>query len=104
MEAEAKVKELESDIKEITKMIYGLSETQKVSLIQQQVTTDNINLLTKDMKEALKATLSCDVVFSRLDTLDKGLTELQGLKNKIAFMVVGSVIVALLSIVVRGAV
>lgn len=100
---EDRIKEAESDIKEITRMIYKLSETQSTAIVLQQATTDNINKLTADMKETLRATMSCDVVFTRLDTLDREIKEFKVAKNKIIFLILGSVTLAILSLVVKGA-
>lgn len=61
---EEKVKEIELDVKEITKHVFKLIEAQST-------TTRNVDIISQDLREILKVTNSYDVFINRIDAIEK---------------------------------
>lgn len=99
---EERIHEIEHDIKETTRIIHKISENQQVAQVHQQITTDNINKLTTDMKKMLSVTLSCDIINERILNLENDLMDIKRTKNFLGLLVIGAVVTALLSLVIKG--
>lgn len=94
---ENKLKEVEYDLKEITKLVYRLAESQNI-------TVKNIDLMTKDIKDILKATSRQNIFDARLDAVEARLDKTDAVKLWIAKIVGGILLGALMTLVLKGGV
>ncbi len=93
MESEEEVKR---DIKDINKILYQLVEAQSN-------TTHNVDMLSKDVKEMLKASMSCDIVDNDVKDLEKRVSILEDSKTWGFRLVAGAVMMAVVGLVAGGA-
>ncbi len=92
---EKRVLEAEHDIKEIHKVLYQVVENIKNS-------TRNIDLVTADVKMIAKVTGSCDVVYARLESLEKFAEETRKARAKFGWILVALLTSAIGAFILKG--
>jgi len=89
------LEEVKRDIKDINKALYTLIEAQSN-------TTHNVDMLSSDVKEMLKASMSCDIVNSDVKDIEKRVSILEDSKTWGFRLVIGAVILAVVGLVAGG--